>query len=149
MDYLNIRPKENYIQENNWQQQYVLAKHWKSDLLFYKDDLKFLHHLIDKYFIWITKKDNLDHVRRIGISILQDTTAVKNLIKDIDKHISQIANLIDEPFKNDAEQIRVTHQELEEKIALFITQVRTNRKQLFAITEHVLESEKLTLLMKK
>ncbi|WP_291866435.1 hypothetical protein [Maribacter sp.] len=149
MDYLQTRPKENYIQENDWQELYVLTKHWKSDLLFYKDDLKFLHHLIDKYFIWITKKDNLEDVRKIGVSILQDTTAVKNLLNKVRSHLSHLANLIDEPFKNDAEQIRTEHQELEDLIAVFIKQVRQNRKQLFSITEHVLESEQLTHLMKK
>ncbi|MFK5973327.1 MAG: hypothetical protein QM485_08600 [Flavobacteriaceae bacterium] len=56
------RPKDNFIQETNCQELYVLTNHWKSDLLFYKDDLIFLHHLIDKYFIWITKKDNLTKV---------------------------------------------------------------------------------------
>lgn len=149
MDYLKIRPKDNYIQENNWQELYVLTKHWKSDLLFYKDDLKFLHHLIDKYFIWITKKDNLEDVRKIGVNILQDTTAVNKLLHEVKKHLSHLANLIDEPFKNDAEQIRTEHQELEDQIAIVIIQVRKNRKQLFSITEHVLESEELTYLMKK
>ena len=49
----------------NWQELYILSKHWKSDLEFFKDDLRFLHHLVDKYIIWITKKENLEMVTAI------------------------------------------------------------------------------------
>ena len=44
-----IRPKDNYINEASWEQLYVLTEHWKSDLVFYHKDLRFLHLLIDKY----------------------------------------------------------------------------------------------------
>ena len=57
--------QENNIEEVKWQELYVLTDHWKSDLAFYKDDLRFLHHLIDKYIIWITKDENLNMVQDI------------------------------------------------------------------------------------
>ncbi len=149
MSDLRARPKANFIQETNWQELYILTKHWKSDLLFYKDDLKFLHHLIDKYFIWITKKDNLKDVQKVGTSILADTKKCELLLEKIDKHLSHLANLIDEPFKNNAGQFRDEHQELEDEIALFTKTVRKNRKQLFTVTEHVLDDEQLVHLMEK
>ena len=64
--------QQNNIREINWQELYILTDHWKSDLDFYKDDLRFLHHLIDKYIIWITKDDNL------------------NMVKDIEKNLFEI-----------------------------------------------------------
>src|SRR5665811_322155 len=62
------RPKDQYIHEADWQQLYVLTEHWKSDLSFYEGDLKFLHHLIDKYFMWISKKEHIDMVREIEMN---------------------------------------------------------------------------------
>ena len=50
--------------QRDWQEMYVLSEHWRSDLEFYKDDLLFLHHLVDKYFIWITKSENLELVKK-------------------------------------------------------------------------------------
>ncbi len=70
MNEYRMRPKDSYLQNSQWQELYVLTEHWKSDLLFYKDDLKFLHHLLDKYFIWITKTENLKAVQTIGQNIL-------------------------------------------------------------------------------
>lgn len=63
MDDYRYRPKGTYINEADWQGLYVLTGHWKSDLEFYRDDLKFLQQLIDKYFIWMVRKENLDEVR--------------------------------------------------------------------------------------
>ena len=38
------------IYEADWQGMYIIGEQWKSDLLFYNDDLKFLEHLKEKYF---------------------------------------------------------------------------------------------------
>ncbi|WKB81223.1 hypothetical protein QYR09_15915 [Cellulophaga lytica] len=50
------RPADNYINEANWQQLFLLTKHWKSDLLFYKDDLRFLHQLIKNTYCGYLKR---------------------------------------------------------------------------------------------
>ena len=65
------RPKDNYIHKADWQKLYMLAEQWKSDLLFYKDDLKFLHHLIDTYFLWISKKENINMLQNIEVNLLK------------------------------------------------------------------------------
>jgi hypothetical protein len=149
MSDLRTRPKANFIQETDWQELYVLTNHWKSDLLFYKDDLKFMHHLIDKYFIWITKKGNLKNVQKVGTAILDDSKDCDNLIKKVEEHLSHLANLIEEPFKNDSGIFRDEHQELEDDISIFTKAVRKNRKQLFEVTERVLDDEQLANLMEK
>ncbi len=149
MSDLRARPKANFIQETDWQELYVLTNHWKSDLLFYKDDLKFMHHLIDKYFIWITKKGNLKDVQKVGTAILADSKACDDLIKRIEEHLSHLASLIDEPFKNDSGIFRDVHQELEDDITIFTKAVRKNRKQLFEVTERVLDDEQLVQLLEK
>lgn len=143
------RPKAEFIKETNWQELYVLTKHWKSDLLFYKDDLKFLHHLIDKYFIWITQKDNLEEVQKVGKGILDDTRECESLLVKIEEHLSHLASLVEGSLENNSVEFREEHQELEDEIAKFVKEVRENRKELFTITEHVLESEQLAHLMEK
>jgi hypothetical protein len=45
------KPQTDFNWEAQWQQLYLLAEDRYSDLQFYKDDLRFLYHLIDKYFI--------------------------------------------------------------------------------------------------
>ncbi len=143
------RPKGDYIQNTNWQELYVLTEHWKSDLLFYRDDLKFLHKLLQRYFIWITKEENLDAVRNLGQGILNDSKTCNDLLSKIKEHLSHLANIMDEPFKNDAHEFRTEHEELEDYISQFIKGVRENRKKVFTLTEHVLDSEHLEHLLQR
>lgn len=139
MESFRSRPKSNYIQNSKWQELYILTEHWKSDLLFYKDDLRFLRHLVDKYFIWITDQDNLDDVSRVGEGILKATRECDEFLVRIDEHLSHLAN----STENDSKRFRTEHEELEDKIAEFIKRVRQHRAQLFKITEYVIDSEKL------
>lgn len=146
---LRARPKADFIQETDWKELYVLTNHWKSDLLFYKDDLVFLHHLIVKYFIWIAHEDNLEEVRKVANGILQDTKSCDSLLEKVNEPLSHLASLIEESFKHNSGEFRDEHQELEDEISVFVKTVRKNRKQLFKVTGYVLESEQLIHLMEK
>lgn len=137
------RPKDNYINEADWQKLYVLTEHWKSDLLFYKDDLRFLHNLIDKYFLWLSKKENVDMVQEIEVSLLKIDKQCALLLERTNKHLHHLAELIDDSFKYDSLQFRAEQEQLENDIATFVITFRKNRKEVFAITEHIIEGEEL------
>ncbi len=143
MENFRSRPKHEYIKNTDWQQLYALTEHWKSELLFHSDDLTFLRHLLDKYFIWITNSDDLEKVGKIGESVLKDNRECAELLATVDKHSTHLADIIDDPFKYDGQVFRKEHQKLEDEIALFIKNVRESRKQLFGITEYIVDSEKL------
>ena len=147
MENYRSRPMGSYIQDTDWEELYILTKHWKSDLLFYKQDLRFLHKLLNKYVIWITKKENLTAVKNIGQSVLKDKEISEDLIKRVDEHLKHIAQTIDDPFKHDSRIFRTEHQQLEDEIAKFYKTVRENRQQVFTITEHVIDSESLEHLL--
>lgn len=135
------RPNGTYILEANWEELYVLAKHWKSDLLFYRDDLKFLNHLIDKYFIWISNKKDSEAVRKIDNSILETAKKCTDLLKRLEKHLTHLAGLMENPFKYDSHQFRTEHQQLENDITNFVKVFRNNRKEVFKVTSLVVESD--------
>lgn len=149
MENYRTRPKGDYIQQTDWNELYVLTKHWKSDLTFYQQDLKFLLKLLDKYFIWVTKKENLDAVKKIGEGILKDKKTGDQLLNRVDGHLTHIAQTIEDPFKHDTRLFREEHQELEDDIAKFYKTVRSNRKQVFAITEHIVDVENLEHLLEE
>ena len=136
--------QENFVTEYAWQEIFLLTKHWKSDIEFYKDDLKILMKLINKYSIWITKDENLKKVSEIDNGLHKLVKKCKNLAKSIDKHLEHIAVLInDDPFKYDSQKFKDEHVELENKISKFVKKFRKNKKDTFAITEFIVEDEKL------
>ena len=136
--------QENFVSEYAWQELYLLTKHWKSDIEFYKDDLKILMKLIHKYSIWITKEENLKKVSEIDNSLHKLVKKCEDLAKSIDKHLEHIAILInDDPFKYDVQKFKSEHVELENKISKFIKKFRKNKKETFTITEYIVDDENL------
>lgn len=132
---------------SSWEEHYALSRHWASDLEFYRDDLRFLHKLIDKYFIWITNKENIESVRRIGSSILSLEAECRELMVDVKTHLSHLVERIENPEREGGDSVVKEHARLEKHMADFVKSFRMNRKEVFSITEHVVDSEKLAHLL--
>lgn len=141
MENLSLRPKGDYSYTAEYQQLYVLTEHWKSDLEFYKDDLRFLHHLIDKYFVWFAHKEHLDEMRNLAARLSESRTKCDGLLEKTSKHLHHLAELIDDPFKYDSHKFRTEHEELENEMASFLKKFREIKKETFAVSEQVIENE--------
>jgi hypothetical protein len=137
----------DFLKNGPWDELYVLTQHWKSDIEFYRDDLRFLHHLIDKYFMWIAKPENLILVRELKISLFELNKKSNDLLEKTSKHLLQLGYLVEEPNKGDAGIIKTEHEHLEEEITEFVKAFRRNRKEVFAITEYIIDSEKLASII--
>ena len=134
--------------QRDWQEMYILSEHWRSDLEFYKDDLLFLHHLVDKYFIWITKSENLELVKEIMIQIRSLEKLCGELIGGVKEHMHQLAQFANETPEQSLTEITEEHIVLETSIYNFVKDFRANRKEVFRITEYVIDSEELTNLLR-
>ena len=143
MEDFRIRPRDRYIQEADWRTLYVLTKNWKSDLMYYKDDLEFLNNLIDKNFILISHDEDIEKVLMLQKKLVVTEKLCATLLFMVNKHLTYIEDLIYNPFKYDSYQFRREHQMLEDKITHFLNDLRANRKEVFDLTEHVIKSEAL------
>tara|TARA_R110000765_G_scaffold403396_1_gene499434 strand:- start:169 stop:618 length:450 start_codon:yes stop_codon:yes gene_type:complete len=137
----------DFLKNGPWYALYVLTKHWKSDLEFYRDDLRFLHHLIDKYFMWLSKPENLKMVKELKNKLHHLNIKSKDLLDKISKHHIQLGYLVEDPSKRDAGIIKTEHEHLEQEMAEFIKLFRENRKEVFAITEYIIDSEELANIL--
>ena len=135
------------VPQEQWTELYILTEHWKSDLEFYKEDLLFLHHIIDKYFMWITKPENLDMVKEIKKELFNTKSNNRKLLEEVQKHMSQLGHLVEEANSEDQEFVKKQHLRLEDALRDFVKSFRKNRKEIFKITEYVIDSEHLEQLM--
>ncbi|NNC33376.1 MAG: hypothetical protein HKO09_00675 [Croceitalea sp.] len=132
------------IQEDTkWRELYVLTEHWKSDLLFYKDDLRFLHHLLDKYVIWITKEENLELVKGLQKSLHELKLVVESLLEQIAEHQKNLGLLVTLANMYKEKEANQTHAQLEERFATFVKDFRENRKELFRLSDYIIDSEEM------
>lgn len=137
------RPKDGYIHEADWQNLYSLTERWKSDLEFYNEDLRFLHGLIDKFFMYISKKENIDMVREIEIGLLEMDNRSSSLLEKTNKHLHHLSELIDNPFAYDSHTFRTEHEQLEDELEVFVKDFRKNRKEVFKVTKYTIDTEEM------
>lgn len=143
MDTLRFRPKDEYIKTANWEQLYVLAEKWKSDFEFYKFEHSFLKKLLDKYFIWISDDNNVLHVEKLASQI--DKLELKRYLLNLQtiKHLRHIEEIIENEFAYNAQEFRDEHAELEEEIVAFNKEFKFLKKEVYRVTEYILESENI------
>lgn len=141
MGNLSLRPKGNFNWTADYRELYILTEHWQSDLQFYKGDLYFLYRLIDKYFIWLINEENLAEMRNIASGLSETVKNCDRLLEKTSKHLTHLAELIDDPFKYDSQKFRNEHEELENEIAAFIKKFWKIKKDTFAVSEQVIEKE--------
>ena len=143
MSKLSAKPGINDYGKSNWEEFYFLAKHWKSDLEFYKDDLRFLHNLIEKYLIWITKKENLERVADIRNKEHALTLSCDALRQKVSSHLEMASNIVKGGNETAKKDFFTNHAVLENEIAEFVKSFRESRKEVFKVTEYVIDSEEL------
>lgn len=137
------------MKDGPWDELYVLTEHWTSDLEFYRDDLRFLHHLIEKYFMWISTSENIEMVKELKKTLYDLKLKVLDLIQKVQKHRIRLGQMVSSFAKKDAGIIKTEHEHLEEEMSALVKSFRSNRKEVFKITEYIIDSEHLEHLMQK
>lgn len=130
-----------------WESFYVLAQHWKSDLKFYNDELRFLKSLIDKYFIWLLEDKNIKNTRIVANKLTQLNKRCSELDQKVRNHKKHLAALIENPFPHNAQEYKDEHLTLESSLSEFLKDFRKAKNEVFRLTKQVIESEKANHLL--
>lgn len=145
----NTGPEKENKQPVKWEEFYVLVRYWISDLEFYLEDMAFLHKLINKYSIWLKQQENSEAVSRVASDLQGLTEQGKKLKVKIKEHLDKIGELIKSKGEKEAQFALKQHGALEDEIAQFVKDYRSNRREVFQVSEKVIDSENLTDLMKE
>lgn len=133
---------EQQLEEQSWHQMYLVTEHWLSDVDFFKDELEFLRGLVDKHYMSFIEEHNLQRTRDLA-ALLSDTEKKNSqLHRDLQGHLKQLADLIEEPFSHDAQQKKDDHQKFEKRVADFAKEFRSVKKEAFALGKVVIGYEK-------
>jgi len=143
MNDMRLRPKSDYLQTANWEQLYVLSEHWRDDMGFYLDELKFFRNLINKYFLWLSKDENVAKAEAIFADVKKATQEANWLEEAIITHMRHISDLLKNAFSLDAAEFREEHGLLEDKMVDFTKLFRKLKSEVFAVTEYIMETEDL------
>lgn len=142
----NFKSLSNRGDEVTYDHLYILTRHWKQDIEFYLQDLKFLQRLIGKYSIWIKLSENAEAVNKLSAGLLKLIEEGKALSGEIEQHLNVLKALVsNEQEVKDRENLTSLHITLENEFADFVRNFRNNRQEVFKISEQVMDSENISL----
>jgi hypothetical protein len=144
---MRLRPKGEYLHTATWEELYTLSDHWKSDMAFYGDEIRFFHKLIDKFFIWLTQDESIGKTQALASRLSDLNKRFEKISERINRHQADIGLLMENAFKESESEFRNEHVGLEEDLSAFAKEFRETKKEVFAISDKVIESEKLHHLL--
>jgi hypothetical protein len=144
---MRIRPKSDFLHRASWEELYVLTEHWESEVLFYRDEIRFLNNLIGKYFIWITKEGKVTKVQSLVNRLSKLHTRQEDIAHLIKKHLTRLELLMENAFTRDESKFREEHVRLEEQMTELSRELRKVKKEVFAVSGEIMESEKFQSLV--
>jgi hypothetical protein len=135
-------------EEALWGSFHVLAERWMSDLIFFNDEIRFLRRLIDRFFIWQVKEENIETTRVLASNLARMEKRKFTIEQKVRVHFFHLRSAFQNPFNHNGQAYMEEHAELEDEMAEFVKEFRTMKQNVFKVTEYVLESEKLQSLFR-
>ena len=86
---------DSFMQTAGWQEMYKFCNHWRSDLAFLKDELRFLNQLVEKYFQGLVKLHRTDLVQGISARLIDLSSLRHSLELQADRDIQEILAFIE------------------------------------------------------
>lgn len=140
--------EEVFVENYNWKAFYVVTKNWQSDLAFYSDEMKFFKGLVNKYFMWLIKDESLLIAEELIAKLMKIEREKNEIITKIELHLQHIKSLLEKNISKE-DQYAAEHGDLEIDMTVFTKRFRDLKKEVFRVTEEIMESERLTHLLEK
>lgn len=123
-------------------QYHAIAKHWASDIDFFKIEMVFLHHLLDDHFILLSGPEYIDELKAIGKKFLlleQDKySADTDLIDYIKVLEGQTENLVD----GHGELLAIKQKQMEHTMLHLTSTYRILKQELFSLVIALIQDRK-------
>lgn len=141
--------RESSDEERSWQQMFILSERWQADLEFLKDELNFIHNLIDRYLMWLTDENNMAATRKQVAELSGIRVKHQALGQTLATHKMHLAGLIENPFSHNAQDCKDAHVSIEAMVTALMKDFRAIKKAVFALTEKIMASEKARHLLQR
>src|SRR6476619_4016278 len=118
MDF-RLRPAGKYMLEADLEDIYKLTEHWKTDMEFYRDEIRFLMDLISRYAALVITENHTAKVKSLQKQLSNAESQLNNLNEKVEEHIADINDLIEGVMRVSEITFRIEHTKLENEVANF------------------------------
>lgn len=114
---------------------YALGEHWRSDLAFYADELRFLKNLMGSYFHHFLDNLNFNLVRRMENKLAILDRRREEVDFKVSRQLREISLIIQAGQTGKMNVLMAQQEELEELMCILAKDFRKLKKQIFTLTE--------------
>ncbi|HVW15984.1 MAG TPA: hypothetical protein VHB54_19300 [Mucilaginibacter sp.] len=125
------------------QQFYVLCRHWKSDLEFFRIEAAFLHRLLDDYFVQLLSPEFFDNLKETSQKLFKLEKDENSLHQQLTAHMKELELAAENVVQEDNEKLANEQEELEVVLFKLINEYREVKKEMFALVESARHKKKL------
>lgn len=130
-----------------WKAMFMVAEHWTSDLDFFLDELNFFRKLLDRYLNILTDERIFETTRHLVNGLVQFEKKRKQLETEIKEHLGKLTNMFKNPSPEQSELAFNSHSKLEGLVTDFAKNFKSLKKEVFALSEDAMESDKAKHLL--
>lgn len=122
---------------------HTLALHWKSDLEFYRDELRFLVNTVGKYAALVITDKHINRVKEIEKRLSAAETMLNETEAKVNKHIGYLEDLVEGVLRVSETFFRVENVKLENEVAYFIDEMKNTKKDVFNASEDLFHAREV------
>lgn len=141
-----LRPTGKYMQEAGLEDIHALTRHWKTDLEFYRSEIRFLSDLISKYAALMITNDHVTRVKALEQRLSNNESRLNVLEDTVVKHLNYINDLLEGVVRISDSAFRLEQARLENELAVFANELRDTKREIFAASEELFHATELKQL---
>lgn len=117
------------------------SKHWKSEIDFINDELRFLEHLISSHYINFMDSGLKKNIEDFSKKIHSEQKIGNSLYKLINKHEKILSDLIETESVTSNLNYIDTHNQLEKEVRIYFRNHKKLKKTIFSIVEEIIKKK--------
>ncbi|UKT64751.1 hypothetical protein [Pedobacter mucosus] len=125
-----------------YRQYHEIARHWASDVDFFKIETVFLHHLLDDYFIRLSGPNYLEALKSVGTKLLQLEKDKYSADIHLIEHLKNLEGQTEDLVFDGGEFLAEKHEQMEHAMTHLTMTYRTLKKELFLLIEQVIKAQR-------
>ena len=119
-------------------QYYVIAKKWRSDLEFYKAEIRFLRSLLDGYFFAMTHIGEKGSVAQISSDLMKLEVDKNQLERSLDEQIKQLELMSEDVIPENAASLAGKQIGLENMVSSLLSEYKELKIKIFSLMQKVM-----------
>ena len=144
----SISLKKRLLDQFTIQELHEESKIWLSTIAFWKDEVKFMHHLINENFVYFLSNDEKGSLNALLKKITEiEKNKLDTLKTKVIHHEKTLSNYLQYGKELDEEKFKNDHENISKEFDFFQNNYRLVKSEIFRFAENVLKKKDIKQIL--